>query len=57
MLAAIRQSKLQTPAEWDEDGQSGGFHVPFDFKEEKTAWWAEVNDRERAREYAWHCPY
>lgn len=47
MLAAIRQSHLQTGP--DEEGM--GFAVPFQFGEEKAAWWAEMNERERQREY------
>lgn len=40
MLAAIIQSKLQRPL--NHDGE-GGFHVDFDFKKEKDAFWQTVN--------------
>ena len=42
ILAAIRQSKIQYPA--DEDGP--GFHVDFDFKIEKAEWWQRVGEEE-----------
>lgn len=51
MLAGIRQSKLQSPGGYDEDGPTG-FSVPFDFRKEKEAWWAAANERERQREYS-----
>jgi hypothetical protein len=40
MLAAIRQSGLQTPFEVD---GPPGFHVEFDYQEEKREWWAQQN--------------
>jgi hypothetical protein len=47
MLAAIRQSHLQTGP----DDEGSGFSVPFKFREEKDAWWAEQNERSLARAY------
>ena len=46
MLATIRQSKLQHASTADEDGYTPGFHINFDYKSEKEAWWAERNQAE-----------
>lgn len=50
MLAAIRQSKLQCG--WDEEG--GGFSVPFRYSEEKARFWAERNEKEIKRDFAYY---
>jgi hypothetical protein len=43
MLAAIRQSKLQHAG--DNEG-NGYFHVNFDYRKEKKAWWACRNEED-----------
>ena len=49
MLAAIRQSKLQF-YDSGEDGDAS-FRVEFDFRKEKSVWWAAKNEASLAREY------
>ena len=43
ILATIRQSKVQTADEYDEEGYHKGTHVNFDFEKEKESFWQEVN--------------
>jgi len=49
ILAAIRQSGVQSAGEYDREGNemSPYVHVNFDFKKEKESFWNWVNDAKR----------